>query len=66
MHLNDCKKGCGSRVDRHESLGDGALGQHFFEMLMNDSRFDDIPIILEPPDPTRWPQEIQGLRSLER
>lgn len=66
VHLNDCKKGCGSRVDRHESLGDGALGQHFFEMLMNDSRFDDIPIILETPDPTRWPQEIQWLRSLEK
>ena len=64
IHLNDCKKACGSRVDRHECLGEGSLGQHFFEMFMNDSRFDNIPIILETPDPTRWAEEIRWLRSL--
>lgn len=64
IHLNDSKKGCGSRVDRHESLGQGCLGTWFFETFMHDERFDDMPIILETPDPSIWAQEIQWLRSL--
>lgn len=64
MHLNDTKKGLGSRVDRHESLGKGMLGVHCFEMLMADARFDDIPLILETPDDTLWADEIAWLYSL--
>lgn len=64
IHLNDCKKACGSRVDRHESLGQGFLGQEFFARFMHDSRFDNMPIILETPDPLIWAQEISWLRSL--
>ena len=64
VHLNDSKKGCGSRVDRHESLGKGCLGQEFFVRLMHDSRFDDMPIILETPDPTLWADEIAWLRTI--
>ena len=45
MHLNDSKKGVGSKVDRHESIGSGAIGKDFFKMLMKDSRMDNIPII---------------------
>ena len=66
MHLNDAKKGLGSRVDRHDSLGQGILGTRCFELLMQDPRFDNIPLILETPDETLWPQELEGLYSLQR
>ena len=65
IHLNDSKKGVGSHVDRHESLGKGCMGVDFFKRLMQDPRFDDIPIILETPDESLWAQEIEWLRSLE-
>ena len=49
FHVNDCKKGLGSRVDRHEHIGKGMLGQLPFRLLMNDKRFADIPKIIETP-----------------
>ena len=64
IHLNDSKKGAGSHVDRHEVLGEGFLGKEFFSRFMHDPRFDDMPIILETPDPMRWAEEIRWLRSL--
>lgn len=64
MHINDSKKGLLSKVDRHESLGKGMIGTHFFEMLMNDPRMDSIPLILETPDESLWPQEIEWMYSL--
>ncbi len=64
MHINDSKKGLGSRVDRHDSLGKGTLGLEVFKRLMHDPRFDDIPLILETPDETIWKDEIQLLYSL--
>lgn len=64
IHLNDAKKGLGSRIDRHEQIGKGALGTEFFEMLMNDPRIDGIPVILETPDDTLWKEEIAYLYSL--
>lgn len=64
IHLNDSKKNAGSHVDRHETLGNGFLGNGFFARFMHDPRFDNMPIILETPDPTRWAQEIAWLRSL--
>lgn len=64
MHLNDSKKGLGSHVDRHESLGLGAIGKPFFEMLMADPRLNNIPLILETPNPDLWPAEIAWLSSL--
>ncbi len=63
MHLNDSKKGLGSRVDRHHSLGHGVLGVEVFKFIMNDDRFDDIPMILETIDDTIWADEIKLLRS---
>lgn len=66
MHLNDTKKGLDSRVDRHEVLGQGILGARCFELLMQDARFDNIPLILETPDESRWAEEIKWLHSLER
>lgn len=64
MHLNDSKKGLGSHVDRHESLGLGTIGSHFFEMLVADPRMNNIPLILETPNPDLWPEEIAYLYSL--
>lgn len=65
MHLNDDKKPCGSRIDRHESIGKGTIGAEFFRRLMRDSRFDGIPLILETPDPAIWKEEIAWLLSQE-
>ncbi len=65
MHLNDSKKGLGSRVDRHHSLGKGELGLEVFRYIMNDARFDEIPMILETIDETIWAEEIKLLRSYE-
>lgn len=65
LHLNDDKRELGSRIDRHESIGKGTLGIEFFRRLMNDPRFDDMPLILETPDDTLWPEEIALLYSLE-
>lgn len=63
MHLNDSKKALGSRLDRHENIGLGLIGEDTFRMIMNDKRFDNIPLILETPDDTRWPEEIVRLYS---
>lgn len=63
IHLNDSKKGFGTRVDRHENLGKGFLGEEPFKMLMNDPRFDNMPLIIETPDDTLWKEEIRRLYS---
>ncbi len=63
MHLNDAMKGVGSHVDRHAPLGEGAIGIKCFEYIMADSRFDNIPLILETPDESRWAEEIALLNS---
>jgi deoxyribonuclease IV len=64
MHLNDSKKEYGSRVDRHDTLGNGSIGMGVFAKIMNDSRFDHMPLILETPDEERWAEEIQILKSM--
>ena len=63
MHLNDSRKELGSRVDRHENLGEGFLGLDPFKWIMRDPRFEGIPLILETPDDTRWAMEIDLLGS---
>ena len=65
MHLNDSKKELGSHVDRHDNIGKGLIGSTFFEKLMKDSRFDNMPLILETPDESKWAEEISWLRSVE-
>lgn len=61
MHLNDSKKGLGTKVDRHESIGKGEIGEDTFKWIMNDSCFDKIPLILETPDEKLWMEEIKLL-----
>ena len=66
IHLNDSKKELATRVDRHHSIGQGFIGIELFEILMNDSRFDNMPIILETPDDSIWAEEIRLLYSFIR
>ena len=49
FHLNDSKKPCGSRVDRHEHIGQGCIGVEPFRRLVNDPRFAKLPMLLETP-----------------
>lgn len=63
VHLNDSKKDNASRVDRHESLGKGTLGIAPFKRVMQDDRFDGIPLILETPNDALWPEEINRLKQ---
>lgn len=63
MHLNDSKKELGTRVDRHETLGNGFIGWKPFELIMQDDRFDNIPLILETPNPDGWADEISELKA---
>ena len=75
FHLNDSKKPCGSRVDRHEHIGKGCLGLEPFRRLLNDARFKDLPMLLETPkldtpasrrksDVDPW--DARNLRTLRR
>ena len=75
FHLNDSKKPCGSRVDRHEHIGKGCLGLEPFRMLLNDARFATLPMLLETPkletpesrrrsDVDPW--DARNLRTLRR
>ncbi len=61
LHLNDDKRELGSRIDRHESIGKGTLGQEFFIRLINYQRFVGIMMFLDTPDDTIWAEEIAWL-----
>lgn len=64
IHLNDDLRKLGSRIDRHAEIGKGTLGIEFFRRLVNDPRFDNMPIILETPNPAIWPEEIKLLYGM--
>jgi len=49
FHLNDSKNDLGSRVDRHEHVGQGRLGLDAFRFVLTDRRFENTPKILETP-----------------
>jgi len=66
MHLNESKKAFGTRVDRHDNLHKGELGDEVFRLIMNDPRFDDMPLILETPEESLWAEEIAYLYSLQK
>ncbi|MEE8395033.1 MAG: deoxyribonuclease IV [bacterium] len=64
FHLNDAKKPLGSRVDRHENLGRGEMGEAVFRRLAQDPRFFDIPMFLETPgEDEAWRAEIALMRG---
>ena len=75
FHLNDSKKPCGSRVDRHEHIGRGHLGLDPFRWILTDPRFGSLPMVLETPkletpesrrrsDADPW--DMRNLRTLRR
>lgn len=63
MHLNDAKSTLASRVDRHHSLGEGNIGWDCFRAIMEDTRFDGIPLVLETIEPKIWAKEITQLQQ---
>jgi deoxyribonuclease IV len=75
FHLNDSKKPCGSRVDRHEHIGKGCLGLEPFRRILTDRRFARLPMVLETPkletaesrrrgDADPW--DLRNLRTLRK
>jgi deoxyribonuclease IV len=64
FHLNDSKKELGSRVDRHEHIGRGAIGLDGFMNLLNDSRFSGLPMTLETPKSDSLAEDRENLRIL--
>ena len=64
FHLNDTKKGLAAKVDRHEHIGKGVLGIEPFRRLMNDDRFNQIPMILETPKGDNDEMDISNLQTL--
>lgn len=66
FHLNDSKRELGSRVDRHEHIGEGQLGLEPFRHLLNDRRFRQTPMYLETPKGERNGQNLDviNLRTL--
>ena len=69
FHLNDSKKDLGARVDRHENIGQGLLGEALFARLVNDPRFATLPGLAETPaDKSNksqpYAREVSLLKSL--
>lgn len=64
FHLNDSKKPLGSRVDRHQHIGEGEIGLDTFRLLLNDPRFRGIPKLLETPKEIEHESDRKNLRTL--
>ena len=64
FHLNDSKKGLGSRVDRHQHIGEGELGLEPFRLLLNDQRFVRIPKLIETPKTVETESDRKNLAAL--
>jgi deoxyribonuclease-4 len=64
FHMNDSKKPLGSRVDRHEHIGDGQLGLDAFRFVLNDERFRGIPKLLETPKKIEHESDRRNLATL--
>lgn len=64
LHLNDSKKPLGSRVDRHEHIGQGELGTDGFKYLLNDQRLRHLPMVLETPKGPDMAEDVENLKVL--
>ena len=64
FHMNDSKKPLNSHVDRHENIGHGLISIEAFEMILNDSRFADVPKILETPQMENLDNDKMNLQKL--
>nr|AAB39924.1 apurinic/apyrimidinic endonuclease [Caenorhabditis elegans] len=65
IHINDSKGDVGSKLDRHEHIGQGKIGKAAFELLMNDNRLDGIPMILETPE-GKYPEEMMIMYNMDK
>jgi deoxyribonuclease-4 len=65
FHMNDSKKPLGSRVDRHEHIGDGFVGLDAFRRIVNDMRFRDLPMMLETPKTEGRPPTLIAVDPLD-
>ncbi|OGC23289.1 deoxyribonuclease IV [candidate division WOR-1 bacterium RIFOXYB2_FULL_42_35] len=65
FHFNDSKKEFGSHKDRHEHIGQGTLGLEPFRMILNDQRFEDIPLCLETPKDVDMKEDLDNLATLK-
>jgi deoxyribonuclease-4 len=65
IHLNDSKTELGSRVDRHEHIGKGALGIEAFRLFVNDHRFADLPGLIETPKDATLEKDRENLAILK-
>lgn len=63
MHLNDAMHGVSSKKDRHAPLGKGTIGLDTFRAIAQDPRTENLPLILETPEPERWAEEIAMLKG---
>lgn len=66
FHINDSKKPCGSRVDRHDHVGQGQIGETAFACLMRDQRFSSVPKILETPQGDAHEFDLRNLALLRK
>ncbi len=64
FHLNDSQKDLGSRVDRHNHIGQGYIGLEAFRLLVNDPRFQAVPMIIETPKGDDMAEDIENLTLL--
>jgi deoxyribonuclease-4 len=66
IHMNDSKRKLGSRIDRHEHIGQGKIGLAGFRHLLNDRRLSSVPMYLETPKeaPEEEPWDVVNLRTL--
>ena len=64
FHLNDSKKELNSRVDRHEHIGQGMLGENVFKKIMNEVEFTPIPMVLETPKDPEMKLDLMNLAKL--
>ena len=64
FHINDSKTPLGSRVDRHEHLGKGKIGKGCFEWIMNDPRWEKVPMVLETPKEEEMLEDVENISFL--
>lgn len=64
IHMNDSKKECGSRVDRHEHIGQGKIGEKVFGFIMKDKRLESVPKILETPKDNGDEDDVRNITLL--
>ncbi|MFQ5986718.1 MAG: deoxyribonuclease IV [Thermoplasmata archaeon] len=65
FHMNDCKGELGSHLDRHEHIGQGGIGLEGFRLLVNDARWDRVPMYLETPGrEEHFEENLQVLKGL--